>query len=198
MGTKDDAELELDLDEGAEDETPEGDEKPEPTPEEMKASILKLERQVAKANREAAKLRNEKKTAAEGKTGEEKPADKPEDLKRWQGYVLGFAARVELKEAGFTGTKEQAAKLTRLLDLEELDMDDDGEVEGLEDAVADLKEQFPALFAGEKAADGKPKTPKVDASRKPVVGGAATSKDPIAEERYRRLFGDPGRKPARR
>lgn len=192
-----DTELDLDLDEGAEDETPEGDEKPEPTPEEMKASIAKLERQVAKANREAAKLRNEKKTAAEGKTGEEKPAEtKGED--KYKRSAVAAAARAELKDAGFTGSKEQAAKLSKLLDLDDLDVDDDGEVDGLEDAVADLKEQFPALFAGEKAADEKPKTPKVDASRKPVVGGAATSKDPVAEERYRRLFGDPGRKPARR
>jgi hypothetical protein len=178
MSAKDDAELDLDLDEGAEDETPEGDEKPELTPEEMKASIAKLERQVAKANREAAKLRNEKKTAAEGKTGDEKPAEtKGED--KYKRSAVAAAARAELKDAGFTGTKEQAAKLSKLLDLDDLDVDDDGEVEGLEDAE-------------------KPKAPKVDASRKPVLGSVATSKDPIAEERYRRLFGDPGRKPARR
>jgi hypothetical protein len=195
MSAKDDAELDLDLDNEELDGADEGTEK-EPTPEELKASVANLEKALKKANREAAKLRNEKKAADEPK-GDEKPAEtKGED--KYKRSAVAAAARAELKDAGFTGTKEQAAKLSKLLDLDDLDVDDDGEVEGLEDAVADLKEQFPALFAGEKAADEKPKAPKVDASRKPVLGSVATSKDPIAEERYRRLFGDPGRKPARR
>lgn len=198
MSTKPD-ELEIDLDETDEGAEDEGGTEKEPTPEELKASVANLERALKKANREAARLRNEKKAADEpkGKEGDEKPAEtKGED--KYKRSAVAAAARAELKDAGFTGTKEQAAKLSKLLDLDDLDVDEDGEVEGLEDAVADLKEQFPALFAGEKAADEKPKAPKVDASRKPVLGSVATSKDPIAEERYRRLFGDPGRKPARR
>lgn len=177
------AELELDLDETPEDE---GDEKPEPTPEEMKASIAKLERQVAKANREAAKLRNEKKTATEPKTGDEKPVEAPDRYKR---SAVAAAARAELKDAGFSGSKEQAAKLSRLLDLEDLDVDEDGEIEGLEDAVADLKEQFPALFAEAKATDEKPRAPKLDSAPKPTTGSIKTSTDKVAEERYNRLFG---------
>ena len=193
MSAKDDAELDLDLDEGAEDETPEGDEKPELTPEEMKARIAKLERQVAKANREAAKLRNEKKTAAEGKTGDEKPAEtKGED--KYKRSAVAAAARAELKDAGFTGTKEQAAKLSKLLDLDDLDVDEDGDIDGLEDAVADLKEQFPALFAESKATDEKPKTPKLDSGPKSPVGSIKTSVDPVAEERYKRMFGGGGKR----
>jgi hypothetical protein len=185
-------ELELDIDESEEEGTPEGDEKPEPTPEEMKASIAKLERQVAKANREAAKLRNEKKAEAE-KPKEEAQPDK------YKRSAVSAAARAELKEAGFSGTREQAAKLSRLLDLEDLDVDDDGEVDGLEDAVADLKDQFPALFAAvaeEKAV--KPKTPKVEVGGKAATGSIKTTEDAVAKERYERLFGSPGRKPARR
>jgi len=186
-------ELDIDLDdEGAEGE-PEGNEKPEPTPEEMKASIAKLERQVAKANREAAKLRNEKKAAAEGKTGEEKQAEKPAD-DRYKRSAVAAAARAELKDAGFSGTKEQAAKLSRLLDLDELDVDDDGEIDGLEDAVADLKEQFPALFGGTAQAEEKPKTPRVDARPKPAQGSIKTSADKVAEDRYNRLFGGGGKR----
>lgn len=185
MSTKD-AELDLDLED--EDEgTPEGDEKPEPTPEELKASIAKLERAVAKANREAAKLRNEKKATEEKPKEGEKPAAEAPD--RYKRSAVAAAARAELKDAGFTGTKEQAAKLSKLLDLDDLDVDEDGEIDGLEDAVADLKDQFPALFSEAKAAEEKPKTPKLETGPKSPTGSIKTSVDKVAEERYNSMFG---------
>jgi hypothetical protein len=185
MSAKDTAELDLDLDNEELDGGDEGTEK-EPTPEELKASVANLEKALKKANREAAKLRNEKKAADEPK-GDEKPAEtKGED--KYKRSAVAAAARAELKDAGFTGTKEQAAKLSKLLDLDDLDVSDDGEIDGLEDAVSDLKEQFPALFAA--AAEVKPKTPKVEVGPKNAGRGSiATSVDKVAEERYTRMFG---------
>lgn len=189
MSTKDD-ELDLELPEEEDEGTLE--EKPEPTTEELKASIAKLERAVAKANREAAKLRNEKKATEEKPKEGEKPAAEAPD--RYKRSAVAAAARAELKDAGFTGTKEQAAKLSKLLDLDDLDVDEDGEIDGLEDAVADLKDQFPALFAEAKSADEKPKSPKLDSSPKAPTGSIKTSVDKVAEERYNRLFGGGGKR----
>jgi len=189
---------ELDLDLDNEETEDEGTEK-EPTPEELKASVANLERALKKANREAARLRNEKKGTEDpkGKEGE-KPADEKPVTDRYKRSAVAAAARAELKDAGFTGTKEQAAKLSRLLDLDDLDVDEDGEIEGLEDAVADLKDQFPALFAEAKAADEKLRTPKLESGPKPATGSIKTSTDKVAEERFNRLFGGGGKRTGRR
>ncbi len=186
MSTESKIELEDELDDDGTEEQ-DGDEK-EPTPEELKASVANLEKALKKANREAARLRNEKKATEAGKETESKGEEKPAD-DRYKRSAVAAATRAEFKEAGFTGTKEQAAKLARLLDLDDIDVDEDGEVDGLEDAVADLKEQFPALFGVVEQAP-KTKQPKPDTAPKNAgAGSIATSTDKVAEDRYNRMFG---------
>lgn len=178
-------ETELDLDLNEEEVEEETETVTEPTVEELKASVAKLERAVAKANKEAAKLRNEKK---------EPKVEETEAPTRYKQSAVTAAARAELREAGFTGTREQAAKLSRLLNLDDLDVDDDGEVDGLEDAVADLKDEFPALFGTAPVQETKPKTPKVDAANRAPQSSIKTSVDKVAEDRWNRMFGSPTRK----
>jgi hypothetical protein len=67
--------------------------------------------------------------------------------------VIKHAATSALRDAGFDFPDDKdarAAKLRRalkLMDVEDVEIDDDGEVLGLEDAIDELKAEFPELFA---------------------------------------------------
>jgi hypothetical protein len=54
------------------------------------------------------------------------------------------AARAELKAAGIPA--DQVGRLIGLIDLDSLDVDDEGEVDGLDDAIDELKADWPQLF----------------------------------------------------
>ena len=65
------------------------------------------------------------------------------------------AARAALAAGGATGDLK---KMVKLLDLGELDISADGEVEGLDEQIDELKKDFPSLFRGEdKDDDLKPR-----------------------------------------
>lgn len=54
------------------------------------------------------------------------------------------AVRAELRAAGIS--TEQLARVAGMVNLDDLDVDDNGEVDGIDEAVADLKQEFPQLF----------------------------------------------------
>ncbi|MEU1309500.1 phage scaffolding protein [Streptomyces cinnamoneus] len=83
-------------------------------------SAAELHRQVEKASA-AAELRGMRKTRA---------------------LVTGVNSA--LAEAGWNGTRLNA--VMKLLDLDEVDVDDDGEISGLSEQIADIKTDFPELF----------------------------------------------------
>jgi hypothetical protein len=66
--------------------------------------------------------------------------------------LVRSAAKDALRDAGLvvpTGAKSEAAlaRAFRLIDLEEVDVDEDGMVSGLEDQVRAVKRDYPELFA---------------------------------------------------
>jgi hypothetical protein len=66
--------------------------------------------------------------------------------------LVRSAAKDALKDAGLvvpTGAKAESAlaRAFRLIDLEEVDVDEDGAVSGLEDQVRAVKRDYPELFA---------------------------------------------------
>lgn len=63
--------------------------------------------------------------------------------------IRKVAARSELKAAGIPAA--QVGKLVGMLDLDSLDVDDDGEVDGLDEAIDELKAEWPQLFASKPA-----------------------------------------------
>lgn len=63
--------------------------------------------------------------------------------------IRKVAARSELKAAGIPA--EQVNRLVGMLDLDSLDVDDDGEVDGLDEAIDELKADWPQLFASKPA-----------------------------------------------
>jgi Phage minor structural protein GP20 len=120
----------------------------------------RMKRALAKANNEAKKsrlkLKELLKASPEGKDG--KPDDKNKELDRerirsevseaeearWKKRVVRQAAKAALLEAGLRG---DPTKLARLVDEDDVEVDDDGEIsDGLEEQVDSIKEDYPDLF----------------------------------------------------
>jgi hypothetical protein len=96
----------------------------------------------------------------DGKSGAKdgKPDDKDKEIDRervrhevseaeeakWKKRVVRQAAKAALLEAGLQG---DATKMARLVDEDDVDVDDDGEIsDGLDDQIESIKEDYPDLF----------------------------------------------------
>jgi hypothetical protein len=100
---------------------------------------------------------------------------------RYKPLVVKAAARAAFAEAGIKG--DAVHRVVRLLELEDLDVDEDGSVTGLTEQIEEIKQDFPELFA--VAAPATRRTPKVDGA-----GRAAPSTQPKSSaERIASLFG---------
>ena len=131
-----------------------GDDEQTPSPEEF----ARMQRALTKANREAKKNRLRLKeflnTSNDGKDGDDKNKrvererirDEVSEVEetRWKKRVVRQAAKASLLEAGLTG---DASRLARLVDEDDVDVDDDGEItDGLEEQIEQIKEDYPDLF----------------------------------------------------
>lgn len=85
--------------------------------------------------------------------------------KQWKPKLIKQTARAALIEAGAAGSPE---RLLKLLDMDALNVDDDGDVVGLESEVDRLKDEFAELFARPEPVrpkarpTGAPKPPPAD------------------------------------
>lgn len=159
-GSDDDLDDDEDDDEDEDDDPDEGK-----TPEELAAELKAARAALSKANASSAKRRGATKTLkariAELEAAGGKPAAKPEDetapdldavrkaaareaTAEAQAKIVKAEARGALKALGVK--PERVGKLVGLLDLTEVDVDDDGEVEGLDEAIDALKAEYPELF----------------------------------------------------
>lgn len=153
---------EQDGDEDQDDDGEDEDEWTPPSREEYEA----LQRKLARANKEAAKRRKALKArqaddeddlddAEDDEDGSGKRSDRKE-LKRllaraearvearYKPALVKQAAKSALVDAGFSG--EITNRTMGLLDLDSLEVDEDGEVVGLDEAIEELKEDLPQLF----------------------------------------------------
>jgi hypothetical protein len=133
--------------------------------EELRAELKAVRKSLSKANGSSAKrrahakrLEAELEEARKGK-GKKKTDDDDDELDveaiRAQARSEGEKAgndRIKLAEvkaalaaAGITDAKTRT-RLARMVDLGDLDLDDDGEVDGIDDAIDTLREDLPALF----------------------------------------------------
>ncbi|MGL4176099.1 MAG: hypothetical protein ACRCSN_08465 [Dermatophilaceae bacterium] len=193
-------ELEPDIDGGEPDED-EPDDLAELSEDELKDELRRTRERLSKASgsSKAKRTRIQKLeadlTAARVARAAPKPktdgGDKPEPV---DVEAIKAAARAELKAESDERVKKVEArgalraagidparvgKAVGLLSLDDLDVDDDGEVEGLDDAIDDLRREWPELFpkgsgarrrsvAGAKDSDG--------------TGAARTGRKPTATE----------------
>lgn len=134
-------------------------------PENVKA-ILKKERDATRAAQQQAR-RLERSLQEKDKPAEDSEPDP--NVAKFRGLFVKQAAKSEFLAAGLTG---QPDRLIRMLDMDEIDVSDDGEVTGLKEQIEDIKADFPDLFADDKP---KRKAPRVAGSPRPAGNGAAKS-----------------------
>jgi hypothetical protein len=111
------------------------------------------------------RAKNRKRRGAEDKTDDKSDDDASEkaakaEREKWKPMVVRQAATSALSEAGLVlpddpdDRRRALKRALRLLDLGDVEVDDDGDVDGLDDAIADLKDDMPELFT-RKRASGK-------------------------------------------
>jgi len=163
--------VEVETDEDAE-EAPEDskevseDDLPDPIKE-----ILKKNRKLVRDAENRAKAAEKALAAKEGTT-EEVSDSKFRDL-----YVTR-SAKAALTEAGLTSGTERFLKM---IDLAEVDVDEDGELSGLDTQIEALKADYPELF-GKKEVTPKKTTVKADAAgRRNTTTAPSTSASKISD-----------------
>jgi len=160
-----------DLDEDDDDED-EDDEDSEKSPEELRAELKNIRAALSSANGQSKKRRQKLQQQRKDHEAEldrlragkkSKSKDDEDDDEKIDADAIREAARREaraesdertkkaeargaLRGAGVDG--DRVAKAVGLLDLSELDVDDDGNVDGLDDAIDELKREWPELFPG--------------------------------------------------
>jgi hypothetical protein len=164
----DDEDDEEDDDEDSEDDEDEDDDPDdELTEDELRAELKKVRESLSKAGgsakskrdrikrltRELDEARKAKPTKDDDKGGDGKvPVDveavKAEARREAEAAANDRVKRAEVRSALRSAgvDKDSLASVARLVDLDDLDVDDDGNVDGIEDALDALRKQLPALF----------------------------------------------------
>lgn len=145
--------------------------------EELPDNIKEILKKNRKAVREAEARANaaEKALAEKDNTGEETPASESDD--RFKKLYLNNSAKNALKDAGFANGTERFLKM---LDLDSVEVDEDGNITGLEDQIDSIKDEFKDLIAPK--ATVKKALPKTDAAgRKETPAPRKSSADLIAD-----------------
>lgn len=88
---------------------------------------------------------------------------------RYHGIIAKQAAKASLLSAGLQGDADDALELVK---LDNLSIEDSGEVSGLDSEIDRIKTKFPMLFAKPKTkhADGAPKREAPGTAEDPVYG----------------------------
>lgn len=145
-----------------------GSEEKEPNLDDLPKPVQDLVRKKVKEVRE---LRRQVKRLSEKPS--EDAASVEEVETKWKSRFVTVAATAALTAAG----GKNPAKLLRLLDTSDLEVDDDGDVDGLEDQIDELKGEFPELFGQVVKAEKKTSSRRPDVSNK-----TATTKKLSASE----------------
>ncbi|MFC8447666.1 phage scaffolding protein [Kitasatospora sp. NPDC057223] len=147
---------EADADDAGDEEAEEQPEAAKPGPKKEPAvakedpEILRLRAALKKANEDGKKNRltlkelEERGRANEGDHDRALREAREEAEGRWKPRIVNQAARAALAEAGVAGGPD---RVLRLLDLDALSVDDDGDVVGLDSEVSRLKDDYPEFFA---------------------------------------------------
>lgn len=187
-GADDEDEEEDDQDDGSEDEDGSEDDQDDyvpPSRVEWEAHRAKLK----KANSEAAKRRHlleelgvDPRTGHKREDGGDDTTKKTESVRRqverekariemrYKPVLAKQATRAALAEAGFVGKSYD--RVMKLIDIDEIDVDDDGDIIGVEDQIASIKTEFPEWFKRQQRKTGTGSTGTGSGSSKDVDGGS--------------------------
>lgn len=165
-------------DEAVEPEETEEVETPEDTPEDELPENIKA---ILSKNRKSLREAEARATAAEkALAAKEAPENKDESAPaddKFKTLFVNAAAKSALVEAGLsTGTD----RFLKMLDLSSIEVDEDGNVSGLDDQIESLKEDFKDLIAP-KAPAKKPSVKVDGAGRRETPAVPKTSAELLAE-----------------
>ncbi|MCA1840209.1 MAG: phage scaffolding protein, partial [Actinobacteria bacterium] len=104
----------------------------------------------------------------------EREIAKAEQAERRRAAALISAVPSALEEAGWNG--RNMPRMLKLLDLDSVEVDSDGDIEGLQDQIDELKKDFPEFFKRQRMKEAA----KEVADTKTVGGGKKTA--PASEE----------------
>lgn len=127
-----------------------------PTKEEVRALQAKLKKangDAAHHRGEAAKLRQQSESDAEKQVREAVEQAETAAEGKWKPMYVRQAARAALANAGLIGKPD---RLLKLLDVDEIEVDEDGGLTGLDGQIRDLKAEYRDLFTkrGSSRVDG--------------------------------------------
>jgi hypothetical protein len=114
--------------------------------------LRRLQETLKKARRDARSAKSGRQTTEATKTAAEEAAAEASRAAeaKFKPVVVRTAARAAFLEAGLVLPKGRSDaafnRAVKLLDLDELEITDDGDVEGLAEQIDDLKAEFPELF----------------------------------------------------
>lgn len=153
-----------------------------PTRDEWTRTQAALKKANEDAKRNRFKARELEQQARAGETEHEKALReaREEGEKRFRTPLVKAAARVALSEAGVSGPTD---RVLRLVDMEALSVDDDGDIVGLDAEVERVKQEYPEFF--QAPAKPKPKARPTAADRKPAEEKPKSS----AEQHAMRVLG---------
>lgn len=143
-------------------------------------AALKKANEDAKRNRFKAKELEQQARAGETEHEKELREAREQGEKRFRTPLVKAAARVALSEAGVAGPTD---RVLRLVDMDALSVDDDGDIVGLDAEVERVKQEYPEFFQG--SAKPKPKARPTAADRKPAEEKPKSS----AEQHAMRVLG---------
>jgi hypothetical protein len=117
---------------------------------EMKRELGRLKRQLRRANKESERLRQagastDPKLKEEKEQAEQQTAGLRGEVDNWRKRTLRAEARSAFAASG-TLSKAQVNRLVKMVDLADVEIDDSGEVTGLDDQIDEIKADFPDLF----------------------------------------------------
>ncbi|WP_274029458.1 phage scaffolding protein [Streptomyces sp. MMBL 11-1] len=114
----------------------------------------KVQRALKRANKEAADLRGKSGTDAASAVEETERKAREEATQeaesRWKPMLVKQAARAALAEAGLI---KNPNRLLRMLEMDDIEVSEDGEIEGLDEQIHDFKKEFPEFFGRRSAKD---------------------------------------------
>ncbi|MGW3821808.1 phage scaffolding protein [Streptomyces sp. NPDC005071] len=146
-------------------------------------AALKKANEDAKRNRFRAKELEEASRTNETEHEKALREAREEGETRYRAPLVKAAARVALSDAGVSGPKD---RVLRLLEMDGLSVDEDGDIVGLESEIDRIKAEYPEFF--QAPAKPKPKVRPTAADRKPAEEKPKSS----AEQHAMRVLGRTG------
>lgn len=132
-------------------ETEDGVENSEEVEEEYAAPSREEWQKLTNAAKARKKERDDARRELAALKSKDSDAEKePDEAAKWRETAARSSAAVAIQAAGFSGSAKDARWLTGLLSLKDAEPDESGDFD-FEDAIDELKERLPQLFAREKA-----------------------------------------------